>query len=53
MPDDVHTPDHPGFALLRAGVPLSLLCDLAMALDTREVYAAEPADTTWLVSHTA
>lgn len=52
MSDDVPI-DHPAFALLREGVPLSLLCDLGVATDAREVFEAEPADTTWLVSHVA
>ena len=38
-------------ALLRAGVPLSLLLDLAEPTGphSREVYANEPGDADWLV----
>jgi len=50
--EDVESPavvDGQGaFALLRAGVPLSLLCDLAVPVDSRELFDAEPADTTWI-----
>lgn len=37
-------------SLLHAGVPLSLLLDLAdpAGPDSSAVYAAEPADTAWL-----
>lgn len=36
--------------LLSEGVPLTLLIDLFFpaALDSREIYASEPADTSWL-----
>lgn len=53
MPDDVSTPEHPAFSLLGAGVSLTLLCDLAFPLDARAVYAAEPADVTWLTAQSA
>jgi hypothetical protein len=40
---------HPIMALLRAGVPLSLLLDLAGATPgSQAVYDGEPADTTWV-----
>ena len=34
--------------LLGAGVPLSLLLDLATAVDSSEVYSQEPASTDWI-----
>lgn len=40
--------EHPTFDLLRRGVPLSLLCDLALPLDSSAVLSAEPADVSWL-----
>jgi hypothetical protein len=39
--------------LLAAGVPLSLLLDLASALDSHEVYAREPGVADWLVASVA
>jgi hypothetical protein len=44
---------HPAFDLLRAGIPLSLLCDLALPLDSRAVFTEEPADTTWVHAQSA
>jgi hypothetical protein len=38
---------HP-MALLRAGVPLSLLLDLALPLDSAATMRDEPADTSWV-----
>jgi hypothetical protein len=43
---------HPVFELLRVGVPLSLLCDLAQPFDSGEVLRSEPADAQWLVART-
>ncbi|HVM28571.1 MAG TPA: hypothetical protein VM433_13000 [Mycobacteriales bacterium] len=43
-----HSPTQDALALLACGVPLSLLLDLAMPLDSVEVYGAEPADTRWV-----
>ncbi|MFP5220577.1 MAG: hypothetical protein ACLGIG_12775 [Actinomycetes bacterium] len=34
--------------LLAAGVPLSLLLDLAAAVPSRDLLAAEPGDTGWV-----
>lgn len=41
--------------LLSEGVPLTLLIDLfyPAVLDSRKIYASEPADTSWLRSPTA
>lgn len=36
------------FALMRAGVPLSLLLDLAMPVHSAELLREERADTTWV-----
>jgi hypothetical protein len=36
------------FALLRAGVPLSLLLDLALPTHSRELLDRERADTSWV-----
>ena len=35
-------------ALLDAGIPLSLLLDLALPLDSRAVLREEPGDAAWL-----
>jgi hypothetical protein len=35
-------------ALLRAGVPLTLLLDLALPLDSDALMRDEPADTSWV-----
>jgi hypothetical protein len=39
--------------LLAAGVPLTLLLDLATALDSHEVYDREPGSADWLVASVA
>jgi hypothetical protein len=39
--------------LLAAGVPLTLLLDLASPLDSREVYDREPGSADWLVASVA
>jgi hypothetical protein len=39
--------------LLAAGVPLTLLLDLAIALDSHEVYVREPGAADWLVASVA
>jgi hypothetical protein len=39
--------------LLAAGVPLTLLLDLASALDSHEVYDREPGVADWLVASVA
>jgi hypothetical protein len=36
------------FALMRAGVPLSLLLDLAAPVHSDELLREEPADTSWV-----
>lgn len=41
-------PADPTMALLRAGVPLSLLLDLAWAPDSVEVSRLEGGEATWL-----
>jgi len=52
--DDLPVPaDSHAYALLRSGVPLSLLCDLAMPVPARELLEAEPADTRWLSTQVA
>lgn len=50
MDDQSHrpAPEEQAFALLAAGVPLSLLLDLALPLDSRSLLRDEPADTSWL-----
>lgn len=35
-------------ALLNAGVPLSLLLDLAMPVRSKDIYDSEPGDANWL-----
>jgi hypothetical protein len=39
--------------LLAAGVPLTLLLDLALTLDSHEVYDREPGVADWLVASVA
>lgn len=39
--------------LLAAGVPLTLLLDLATALDSHEVYDREPGSADWLWARVA
>jgi hypothetical protein len=39
--------------LLAAGVPLTLLLDLALALDSHEVYDREPGVADWLAASVA
>jgi len=46
--DQPRPPESRAYALLRSGVPLSLLCDLAIPVLARDVLDAEPADTRWL-----
>ena len=55
MDDDLRPPDSEshGYALLRGGIPLSLLCDLAIPVRSREVLVGEPADTAWLTEQVA
>jgi hypothetical protein len=36
------------FALLRDGVPLSLLLDLALPVHSEDLLREEPADTSWV-----
>ena len=40
-------------ALLRAGVPLSLLLDLAAAVPSGEIFADEGGDTSWVPARVA
>lgn len=40
--------EHEAFDLLRCGVPLSLLLDLALPVDSVAICDAEPADVTWV-----
>ena len=50
VPDDDRprqTVDHV-LALLHADVPLTLLLDLAMPLRSKEIYAREPGDASWV-----
>jgi hypothetical protein len=44
---------HLAMDLMAAGVPLTLLLDLATALDSHEVYDREPGSADWLVAHVA
>jgi hypothetical protein len=39
--------------LLAAGIPLTLLLDLASAMDSHEVYEREPGVADWLVASVA
>jgi len=52
MHDDEVRPESHAHALLRSGVPLSLLCDLAIPVPARDLLAAEPADVQWLAELT-
>lgn len=42
--------EHPAFDLVRTGVPLTLLLDLALPFSSSDVLQDEPADVTWLVA---
>ena len=55
MYDDPRPPDSDchAYALLRGGVPLTLLCDLAIPVQSRDLLVAEPADTAWLTAQVA
>jgi hypothetical protein len=44
---------HLAMELMAAGVPLTLLLDLASALDSREVYDREPGSADWLMAGVA
>jgi hypothetical protein len=44
------SPTDRALSLMHAGVPLSLLLDLAMPVHSADLYAEEPADTTWVPS---
>ena len=44
--------EHPTFDLLREGVPLSLLCDLGVTVDSEAVLNDEPPDLSWLTPRT-
>ena len=48
MSDSTRVDEHPCFDFLRQGVPLSLLCDLALPVDSSAMLQAEPADASWL-----
>ncbi len=50
MSDSTPVDEHPVFDFLRQGVPLSLLCDLALPVDSTAMLQAEPADATWIQS---
>lgn len=46
--------EHPVFDLMRRGVPLTLLVDLAVPCSSSTVLRDEPGDATWLpVARTA
>jgi len=53
MDDELPPPDSHAYALLRGGVPLSLLCDLAIPVQSRDLLDSEPADTAWLTEQVA
>jgi hypothetical protein len=40
--------EHAAFALMRSGVPLSLLLDLAAPVHSDDLLRDEPADTSWV-----
>ena len=42
------TPTSRALGLLAAGVPLSLLLDLASAVPSRDLFGVEVGDTTWV-----
>jgi hypothetical protein len=44
---------HLAMQLMAAGVPLTLLLDLASALDSQEVYDREPGSADWLLAGVA
>ena len=48
MDDNDLYPEHPAFELMRCGVPLSLLIDLAMPVDSASICRDEPADLSWV-----
>jgi hypothetical protein len=52
QPDETRSP-HPVTGLLAAGVPLTLLLDLAAPVPSRELYRDEPGDTAWLARSVA
>jgi hypothetical protein len=47
-PDPAQASEQAAFALLRAGVPLSLLLDLALPTHSRALLDGERADTSWV-----
>jgi hypothetical protein len=44
---------HLAMQLMASGVPLTLLLDLAGALDSQEVYDREPGSADWLLAGVA
>ena len=48
-----HEPTDTALTLLATGVPLTLILDLALAVDSRAIYRDEPADVQWVPSLTA
>jgi hypothetical protein len=53
--DESHQLDqtHLAMNLLATGIPLTLLLDLATALDSHEVYDREPGSADWLLATVA
>ncbi len=46
--DTDHSAADRALSLMHAGVPLSLLLDLAMPMHSDELYSEEQADTAWV-----
>lgn len=52
MSDTDVTDEHPAFDLLRCGVPIALLMDLALPVDSLAICRAEPPDLAWVPAGT-
>lgn len=50
MTQTVPVEEHPVFDLVRTGVPLTLLMDLALPISSSDVLQAEPADVSWVAA---
>jgi hypothetical protein len=49
-PDSIVSHTREAISLLEAGVPLTLVLDLALAVDSQAVYDAEPGSADWLTA---
>lgn len=52
MSDSDVLDEHPAFDLMRCGVPITLLMDLALPLDSVAICSEEPADRGWVCTST-